>query len=592
MGFFLSKSVVLQGLRKCIFSALKQFSDFDKLHVSEDTIFIDQPNDDTRGDLYTNTAMLFAKRLGTSPTTLAGVIKDFLLQNSDVTEVSVANQGFVNFRLKSSSWQAVVGRIITNCHRYSYSNLKNGASLNIEFVSANPTGPLHTGHARNAVFGSVAAKLLERIGYNVVREFYINDEGNQITLLAKSLYLRYCELLGVNVNGFVFEDGMYFGEYVKDMATELREIYGDEFLNKDESEWLITLRSFAVKKMMDNIKNDLSLLGVSIDIYTSEAALYAKQLENEAIDILTKRGDIYEGVLPKPKGMTKDDDSEWSEKPQTLFRSTKYGDDIDRTVRKFDGTWTYFAGDIAYHLDKIKRGYKKMVIVLGADHCGYVKRLKAVTSALSNNDVEIEVRLYQLVNFLENGRLIKMSKRAGNFITLKDVVSRCGKDITRYMMVSRHHDVMIDFDFVKAVEQSLDNPIFYIQYAYARICSVFKNCQDIFGNITHDDLVNCDKSALVDDSEITLMKALTLWPEQVRAAALAIEPHRISHYLQNIAHLFHVLWNRGKVNTKLRFIDQKSRQNTLARLSLLQATKNVLEDGFDIIDITPMSEMK
>lgn len=580
---------MLNSVRAYILNALNQFSKTD-VCITADDIFIDQPKDNGLGDLYTNAAMVFSKRLRANPRVLAEAICETLEARDDVVSASIAGPGFVNFKLRDAAWQNAIAKILQKRDRYSYTDVHKGTEINVEFVSANPTGPLHTGHARNAVFGSVAANLLEHIGYKVTREFYVNDQGNQIKFLARSIYLRYREALGMKISEEDFSSDMYCGSYVKDLANELVETYQDQFLNKNESEWISFFCKFAIDKMMENIRNDLKLLGVVMDRYTSEAELCKRNLVEEALAVLTECGDIYEGILPRPKGIT--DNDEWEERPQTLFRSTKYGDDVDRAIRKSDGTWTYFAGDLAYHLDKIRRGFTKMVAILGADHNGYVKRLKSAVKALSAGKSEIEIRLYQLVNFLENGKPVRMSKRAGNFITLKDVVERVGKDVTRYMMVSRHHDVMIDFDFVKAIEQSMDNPLFYIQYAYARICSVFRHFEAENGKVSVEDLDKCDKSVLNNEAETLLIKALVFWPEQVKAAATEIEPHRISGYLQNIASLFHSLWNKGKANSTLRFIDINNKHDTLARLSLLMATKIVLEDGFNIIGITPMAEMR
>jgi arginyl-tRNA synthetase len=583
---------VFKLIRGFIFAALKKFSQLDSTQISENLVLIDQPKDKNLGDLYTNAAMVFSKTLGTPPKILAEVIREAVSKSEDVVAISIAGPGFVNFKLKDSAWQRVIDEIIQKGKNYGYTNVvAEGTLINVEFVSANPTGPLHTGHARNAVFGSVVVNLLKRIGYDVTAEFYINDRGGQIKSLARSLYLRYKEILGVEVSEKKdFKSGMYCGEYIKDLAKKLIEVYQDSFLNKCESEWVEPLSEFSLGEMLKDIKKDLALIGVMMDKYTSEAELCKQGMIEEAVAILEKYDDIYEGILPKPKKIG--DEEEWEETPQTLFRSTKYEDDIDRAVKKSDGEWTYFAGDLAYHLDKIKRGYRKMVTILGADHNGYLKRLKAAVRALSGGEADIDIRLYQLVNFLENGSPIKMSKRAGNFITLKEVVEKVGKDVTRYMMISRHHDVMIDFDFAKAIEQSMSNPLFYVQYAYARICSVFRNYESKFGKLKEEELLNCDKTVLSDESEIILMQSLAFWPDQVKSAAIALEPHRIPSYLQNIAALFHSLWNKGKSNTELRFIDSDNLKDTMARLSLLFATKNVIEDGFDIIGITPMTEMR
>ena len=581
---------MLSAIRNQIAIALRFFQQTDDYSISCDDICLDQPNDPSRGDLYTNAAMMFSKRLRGSPIKIAEKIKEHLCSLEVIESVSIDGPGFVNFVLKNIFWNSVINKILIDGCDYSSCNCSNNERINVEFVSANPTGPLHTGHARNAVFGSVISNLLEKIGYDVTREFYINDQGNQIKALARSLFLRYKEALGGTITADQFTEDMYCGDYVKDTAKELIDIYGDRFLNISEDQWLPILCKFSIDAMLRNIKLDLASIGVVMDQYTSEAAICKKHMVEEALEKLKDNGDIYDGILPRPKGISEDDD--WEERPQTLFKSTKYGDDVDRAIRKSDGTWTYFAGDLAYHLDKIKRGYCKMVGVLGADHNGYVKRLQAAVKALSDDKAEIKIRLYQLVNFLEDGKPIKMSKRSGTFITLKDVVNRVGKDVTRYMMISRHHDVMIDFDFVKAVECSMDNPLFYIQYAYARICSVFRNYTDGNTDIDSNLLINADKTSLKDESEVGLMKALLLWPEYVKGAAKALEPHRIPTYLQNIASLFHSLWNKGKTNTTLRFIDKTNEAETKARLSLLKATKTVIEDGLNIMGITPMVEMR
>ena len=581
---------MLQTIRDSIFLALKNFSKPGAFSISANNIKIEKAKDQSHGDIATNAAMMFAKHLAISPKILAEAICAMLKKNDCIESVDIAGPGFVNMKLKNASWQVVINEILERNEQFSETKTHVNESLNLEFVSANPTGPLHTGHARNAVFGSVVANLLKKIGYDVVTEFYINDKGNQIKLLALSLHLRYREALGATISKDDFKEGMYCGEYLKEIAQNLVDIYKDAFLNQSPSEWLEFFSKFVVQKMLENIKKDLGLIGVSIDTYSSEAEIFNKKIIFEALAILSQKDDIYEGFIPKPKGGG--ENNEWEDRPQTLFRATKYGDDIDRPLKKSDGTWTYFAGDIAYHFDKIKRGFSKMISIFGADHIGYVTRLKSAVSALSDNESKIEIILYQLVNFLENGEQIKMSKRAGNFIALKDVVEKVGKDVARYMMISRHHDVMIDFDFVKAIECSMDNPLFYIQYAYARISSVFRNYALLRPDFSKAELSSCSKSNLDDASEIALMRSLSFWPEYVASAAESIEPHRIPIYLQEIAHQFHSLWNKGKLNAQLRFIDANNNELTLSRLALLEATRLVLADGLKIIGINPIEEMK
>lgn len=575
-------------IRNAIVDGIKSFDE--NIVISSESILLDQPKDKLLGDIYTNAAMLFAKKVGTSPHQLAEKIAENLQIVDIVLSVSIDGPGFINIKIKDNYWQLLVSKIIRLGSAFSFSPINVGKKMLVEFVSANPTGPLHTGHARNAVFGSVAANLLEKIGYEVTREFYINDQGNQIKNMARSVYLRYIELFGREVSEDQFSENMYCGEYVKSVAQAVVEKYGNDFLDKPENKWLDPLCKFSIDYIMNLIKTDLADAGVVMDVYTSEAEVCRRNLVNDALKILEKHNDIYEGILPKPKGTVSED---WEERPQILFRSTKYGDEVDRAIKKSDGTWTYFAGDLAYHLDKFQRGFTNMLNIFGADHNGYVKRLKAAVLAISNGKANLEVRLYQLVNFLENGIPVRMSKRKGNFITLRDVISRVGKNVMRYMMVSRHHDVMIDFDFKKAVEFSMDNPLFYIQYAHARIRSVFRNYESMFGGkVTDIDLNNTDLSVIRNESELALIKVLAFWPEHVKSAANAIEPHRVPTYLQDIAAHFHSLWHKGKTDEHLRFINKNDMDKTFARILLLRATQTVIADGLAILGITPMDEMK
>jgi arginyl-tRNA synthetase len=566
-----------------IFGAVRDFLGDKVSAYGIDSICIEKPRSETFGDLCTNAAMVFSAIGNVDSKTLANHILHTLQKQDDVVNAQIAGPGFVNFTLSPQAWQAIINEVLVAGDKYGSTNVANGEYINIEFVSANPTGPLHTGHARNAVLGSVIANMFEKIGYNVIREFYINDKGNQIKSLARSVYLRYKECLGAKVDGPDFSEDMYIGEYVKSIANKLAQRHNTEFLEKNETEWLEVFGDFAVQEMLKNIKDDLRLLGISMDVYSSEKEIYNKNMVDEALVVLRESDDIYDGTMPRPKGM---DCEDWEPRVQTLFKSTKYGDDMDRTVRKSDGIWTYFAGDIAYHLDKIQRGYKKLINILGADHCGYVTRIRAAVKALSKGTVDINVVLYQLVNFLENGTPVKMSKRSGNFITLREIVEIVGADVTRFMMISKRHDVAIDFDLVKVTECSMDNPVFYIQYAYARICSVFRNVEKIFQGILLSDLLACDKACLTDRFELRLMKMITSWPEYIVSAAKTLEPHRIPHFLRELAASFHALW------TNVRFVDEKNYNMTIARLSLLVAVKIILKDGLDLIGIKPLEEMK
>lgn len=574
-------------IRNAVIVGIRYFNK--DIQINGEDILIDQPKDKFLGDVYTNVAMLYAKKIGTTPQKLAEEISKLLLKNPNVQSIRIDGPGFLNIKIKNDFWQSMICNIIRLGRNFSVTPIHKHEKLNIEFVSANPTGPLHTGHARNAVFGSVCANLLEKVGYDVTREFYINDQGNQIKHLARSVYLRYIELLGKEISEDQFTSDMYCGSYIKDVAKDAIDKFGSKFLDKTENEWLKPLCEFSIKYMLDSIKKDLYDVGVVMDVYTSEKEVCSRNLVDKALEILKERGDIYEGILPKPKGTVAED---WEERPQTLFKSTKYGDEIDRAIKKSDGTWTYFAGDLAYHLDKFQRGFTHMLNIFGADHNGYVKRLKSAVYAISDGKADLEVRLYQLVNFLENGVPVRMSKRKGNFITLRDVIERVGKDVTRFMMVSRHHDVMIDFDFKKAVEFSMDNPLFYIQYAHARICSVFRNFNALFGKQADEKLYNADLSLLVDDAELDLIKALTFWKERIKLSAKAIEPHRVPTHLRDICALFHSLWNKGKSDDHLRFINKENMNLTFARMTLLRVTQIVIQDGLSILGITPMEEMK
>ncbi|MDR1208501.1 MAG: arginine--tRNA ligase, partial [Holosporales bacterium] len=480
--------------------------------------------------------------------------------------------------------------IVCSGREYAGADIGQGQTVHVEFVSANPTGPMHAGHVRNAVLGDTIASLLTKVGYNVYREYYINDAGSQIDCLARSTYLRYLEANGTVLPPDAFSGDVYPGDYLIPVGQHMAALFGDKWIGKLEQEWMPTFRTSAVDAMMDMIREDLASLGVVMDCYTSEKTLTQAGLIDQAVDVLTKKDDIYTGVLNPPKGKPIDD---WEERPQTLFRATKYGDEVDRPLRKSDGSWTYFAGDIAYHLDKYNRGFNTLINVLGADHCGYVVRLKAAVSAITNYGATLDVKLFQIVNFFENGVPVKMSKRSGNFITSKEIVSRVGKDATRFMMISRHHSTVIDFDFQKVLELSHDNPVFYVQYAHARICSVFRHASSLFPDLTENvikQIENVDpfSSAL----EIAVIRCMAIWPQVVVQAAIAQEPHRITNYLYALAGEFHSLWNQGKDLTELRFIDSTSRQSTLRKLFLLHGIATVLRDGLELLGIRPVEEMR
>lgn len=537
-------------------------------------VVVEPTKDASHGDMATNAAMVCAKALNKAPRDLALSLIEILKQDDTFEKVDCAGPGFINMTLKPEVWYTELQKILKP--GYGALTMGQGKTVNIEFVSANPTGPMHAGHGRNAVLGDAIASLLTKAGYTVVREYYINDAGGQVNILAQSAYLRYLEAAGETVSMEAYE-GKYPGDYLVPVGQALYAKHQNQFVGKDESEWFSIFRETAISMMMEKIKQDLSRLGVSMDIYTSE-----KSLQKTVDQVLVAlQDDVYTGVLEQPKGHLDD----WEERPQTLFRATKYGDDTDRPLKKSDGSWTYFAGDIAYHLHKLNRKYDKMINVFGADHIGYITRLKAAVAALSDNKADFDIKASQLVNFLDNGVQVRMSKRSGNFITIEDVVERVGKDATRFMMVSRHQDMPIDFDFVKVVEQSKDNPIFYIQYAHARIHSVLR-----LAGI--ESLENANLSYLSDPAELSLIKKIAEYPRQLDIAAKCLEPHRICSYLYDVASLFHSLWNMGKENRTLRFIDENDTESTKARLFLITGVARVLASGLELLGITPLEEMR
>ena len=466
----------------------------------------------------------------------------------------------------------------------------SGHAVNVEYVSANPTGPMHVGHGRGAVVGDALAALLSKAGYEVTKEYYINDAGAQVDTLARSLYLRYREAHGEDIGEI--PDGLYPGEYLIDAAAQLKEADGGKWLKASEEEWLDPVRRFAVKSMMALIRQDLAALGVAHNQFSSERALVQAGGVDGVLEALTDRGLIYTGVLEPPKGKKPDD---WEERPQTLFRASQYGDDVDRPVQKSDGSWTYFATDMAYHLDKYKRGFSDMINVWGADHGGYVKRMQAAVSALTEGQGTLNVKLCQMVNLMEDGEPVKMSKRSGTFVTLREVIDQVGKDVVRFLMLTRKNDAQLDFDLAKAVEQSRDNPVFYVQYCHARCCSVLRHAAEVFdeAEFTPIALKAADLSLLSDSAELALIKVMAAWPRTVENAAEAHEPHRIAYYLQDLSSAFHALWTKGaKEDTSLRFITEQDKGLTLARMALVTGLVAVIASGLDVMGVKPVEELR
>lgn len=550
-------------------------------------ITIEPPRDASHGDLSTNAAMVLAKPAGAKPRELADRIAARLATEEAVTEVTVAGPGFINLRLNPAFWLARIPDMLRAGDAYGASDLGTGEAVNVEYVSANPTGPMHVGHVRGAVFGDALANLLEKVGYRVCREYYINDAGGQIEVLARSAMLRYREALGETIS---IPEGLYPGDYLKPVGQALAATHGKALLEMEEADALKIARETAVEAMMELIRGDLAVLGITHEVFFSELSLHRSGAVEKTLKKLEDKGLIYVGVLEPPKGELPDD---WEPRPQTLFRSTQFGDDTDRALKKSDGSWTYFAPDIAYHLDKFERGYRTLIDVWGADHSGYIKRMKAAIEGVTGGEAEFDVKVCQMVRLFRNGEPVRMSKRAGDFVTLRDVVDEVGKGVVRFMMLTRKNDAPLDFDFAKVMEQSRDNPVFYVQYANARIHSVLRNAAEAGSyDLSDAALANADLSCLKDEAELALVRLMATFPRQVEQAALAHEPHRIAFYLDDLAAAFHALWNKGKDDPSLRFIQADDRDGTLARLALIRAAAHVIAAGLGILGVEPIEEMR
>ena len=552
---------------------------------------VEPPRDASHGDLATNAAMVLAKQVGMKPRDVAAKIVDALVADADIAKADVAGPGFINLTLSDDFWRGVVRTVVEAGADFGRGDLGQGAKINVEYVSANPTGPMHVGHTRGAVLGDCIANLLAFAGYDVLREYYINDAGAQVDVLARSAYLRYCEALGDEIGEI--PEGLYPGSYLVPIGEALAKEHGDKLKSASEEEWLPLVRAFTVDAMMDVIRGDLEALNVKHDVFFSERSLIHGEQDRvkEAIDWLTDKGQVYVGTLPPPKGQLPDD---WEDREQTLFRSTEFGDDIDRPLKKSDGSNTYFANDIAYHFDKFKRGYAQQVDILGADHGGYVKRLKAAVAAITEGKGGLDVKICQLVNLMRDGEQLKMSKRSGNFITLRDVVEEVGRDAVRFMMMYRKSEATIDFDFAKVTEQSKDNPVFYVQYAHARTASIFRQAAAEVPSVSvaAEDLAKADLSYLQDEVELALIRKLSEFPRIAAGAAETPEPHRVAFYLYDLAGYFHSVWNKGKEMPQLRFINAKDEKMTQARLALVQAVATVIATGLSLLGVTAPEEMR
>ena len=545
-------------------------------------VAVEPPRDAAHGDMATNAAMVLAKPAKMKSRDIADALATHLTSDPRVEAVDVAGPGFLNMRLSSALWQSVIGAVLDQGADFGRSDMGQGKKVNLEYVSANPTGPLHVGHTRGAVFGDALASLLDYAGYSVTREYYINDGGAQVDVLARSVYLRYLEAHGQEV---AFEDGTYPGDYLIPVGAELKDKVGDAYVGKPESDWLLDVREFSTEKMMDLVRADLASLGIEMDGFYSEKSLYGTGRIEAAIDALRDKGLIYEGVLEPPKGKKPED---WEPREQTLFKSTEHGDDVDRPVMKSDGAWTYFAPDIAYHYDKVSRGFDMLIDVFGADHGGYVKRMKAAVSALSDGKVPLDIKLTQLVRLFKNGEPFKMSKRAGTFVTLRDVVDQVGAGATRFHMLTRKNDAPLDFDFDKVLEQSKDNPVFYVQYANARVHSVVRKATDAGLDLS----ATPNLSQLDHEVEIAVAKKLAEWPRLVALAARTNEPHRIAFYLYDLASEFHALYNRGNELPELRFLQGDQDATSISKIALARSVSVVICAGLGILGVEPVEEMR
>jgi arginyl-tRNA synthetase len=559
--------------------------------IDTSRVLVEPPRDASHGDLATNAAMAVAKAAKANPRQLAELIAEDIRTDPRVRAASVAGPGFINIALAPHVLHEVIRAALLDPEGFGRSGQGAGAAVNVEYVSANPTGPMHVGHGRGAVFGDALANLLAFAGFRVTREYYVNDAGAQVDVLARSAFLRYREALGEEVGAI--PEGLYPGDYLVPVGASLAEAHGAALCDLPEQEWLPIVRAVAIEAMMAMIRDDLASLDIRHDVFFSERSLSKGDTDRirESIDDLRAKGLVYQGRLPPPKGQLPED---WEDREQTLFRATEFGDDVDRPLLKSDGSYTYFAADVAYHRSKFERGFASMIDVWGADHGGYVKRMQAAVRAVSQGSAELDVKLCQLVKLLRGGEPVKMSKRSGDFVTLREVVDEVGRDPVRFMMLYRKNDAPLDFDLAKVLEQSKDNPVFYVQYAHARCASVFRQAGDAFGGSLPQsrELAGADLTVLTDETEIELQRRIAGYPRIVEAAAQAHEPHRIAFYLYDLSSVFHGLWNKGKDLPQLRFVKHDDERSTLARLALLGALKAVLASGLGTLGVGAPDEMR
>ena len=574
---------IKEELLKCIFALSSNGKLSEKVKKVDFSVEI--PKEKSFGEMSSNLALVLGKFEGQNPRLVAEILAEEIRKSDKIINVEIAGPGFLNFEINNSLWFEVIISCLEEGSKFGAINAGEGKKANIEYVSANPTGPLHVGHMRGAVIGDVLANILEFIGYEVTREYYINDGGAQIKSLAHSVYLRYLESHGEEVS---FSEGLYPGDYLKAVGKKVKEEYGSSLLGSSHQEWLEPISQIAVQEMLKIIKDDLKALGIRMDNFFSEKSLYDKGIIEETLSFLESKNLVYKGVLPPPKGKPKEN---WEEREQLLFKSTDFGDDVDRALRKADGEWTYFAPDLSYHFDKLSRGYDIIIDIFGADHAGYVKRMKSAVTALSDGKILLEVKLCQLVKLFKNGIPYKMSKREGNFVLLSDVVDEVGSEIARFVMLMRKNDAPLDFDFDKALEQSKDNPVFYVQYAHARANSILLKAKEagLGGNLSN---ITLEKfSDLSKKEEKNLFMMIAMWPRIIEMSASNREPHRIAFYLYDLAACFHALQHMGKVNPEFRFINTENLDISQARLCLVRATQIVLSVGLLLLGIKPAKRM-
>ena len=576
---------IYQHVQSIVVNACAEEFRLDKQEIDQLHFVVEKPKDATNGDLSTNICLLLSKVLNDNPISIADKLSQKLSGNKEFDKVTVAKPGFINFLINSSLLHDFLKETLSS--KEILPKLSENETINVEYVSANPTGPLHVGHCRGAVFGDVLASLLEKTGYKVTREYYVNDAGVQINHLANSVVIRYRELCGEKIEEYPEE--FYPGEYLIEIAQDFKDQHGTDFLSKNKDNYLEQIKSYSVDALLSVIKSDLAKLSINQDLFVSEKDLVQQDKITTTIEILKKQDLIYQGILEPPKGKQIDD---WEPREQMLFKSSKFGDEVDRPLQKSNGEWTYFANDMAYHFDKYQRGSKHLIDILGADHGGYVKRMNAAIEALTEGDAKYSVKLCQMVKLISNGKPLKMSKRSGDFVTLSEMVDQVGSDSIRFMMLYRKNEAPLEFDFQKVTEQSKDNPVFYVQYAHARISSVLRKLDEYKLKFNLSDFKECKFNLLNSDHELDLIKKILDWNSVIITSANLYEPHRIAYYLYELASSFHSLWNQGKIDTKLKFINEEDLDVTYARLSLIIATQKTIKSGLDLLGVSAPNEMQ